>query len=158
MSFTVSEVGGLAVAFSPTDQKTIERELRRLDDRLFLDPEVETLGPHGPYVYMTVKYHLGSGQPPALVLDWRDGNRPKPLSFGLVEQVKRQEGRMATVFREAIEANERKRAEAVKTVGDAGYEIGLDARKMSGKTSALLPRSQALRMARDRARSRGANI
>lgn len=156
--YSVSQVGGLAVAFSPTDTETVARALRRLDDRLFLDPEYEPLGPNGPYVFMTVKYHLGSGYPPSLVCEWRDSNGPKPLSLALVEQVKRQEGRMASAFAEVMAANELKRQKAVKDVGDAAYEVGLDAPKAAGKVGALLPRSQSLRMARDRRRSRGEKV
>lgn len=145
--------------FSPADEKVVAAALRRLDPQLFLDPEYEPLGPHGPYVFMTVKYHLGSERPPSLVCEWRDQNGPKPLSLGLVEQVKRQEGVMATAFREAMDANRRKREQALRDVGDAAYDIamagGLSA---AGKRSVNLPRSQSLRMARDKRRARGEKV
>lgn len=145
--------------FNPADQKTVETALRRLDDRLFLDPEVEPLGPHGPYVYMTVKYHLGSGRPPSVVLEWRDSHGPKPLSMGIVEQVKRQEGVMATAFRDAMAANEKKRAQAALEVGDAAYDIAhAGGKSAAGKRSVNLPRSQSLRMSRDKARGRGEKV
>lgn len=159
MSYSVSHVGGLAVMWSRQDTRTVEAALRRLDDRLFLDPEYEPHGPHGPYVFMTVKYHLGSGRPPSMVCEWRDSYGPKPLSLGLVEQVKRQEGVMASAFREALAANERIRQDAVKAVGDGAFDVvrdgGLSA---AGKRSVNLPRSQSLRMARDKARARGEKV
>lgn len=158
--WSVSDIGGLAVMFNPADEKTVTRALSRLDDRLFLDPEVETVGPNAPYVYLTVKYHLGSGHPPSTVLEWRnpDGT-PKPLSLALVEQVKRQEGAMATAFSEAMIANELKRQKAIQDVGEGAYEIARSGGKSAaGVKSVNLPRSQSLRMARDKQRARGEKI
>jgi hypothetical protein len=146
--------------FNPADEETVSRALRRLDDRLFLDPEVETVGLRAPYVYITVKYHLGSGVRPSLVLEWRnpDGS-PKPLSLALVEQVKRQEGVMATAFREAMIANELKKQQAVKDVGEAAYDIAFSGgQSAAGKKSVNLPRSQSLRMARDKRRALGEKV
>lgn len=159
MSWSVSDVGGLAVAWSQADTKTIERELRKLDPRLFLDPEYEPYGPRGAYVYMTVKYHVGSEYPPGLVLEWRDSAGPKPLSLGIVEQVKRQEGAMGTAFRRAMEANERKRQKAAESVGEAAFDIAYGGSKSAAGTKSVnLPRSQSLRMARDKRRARGEKI
>lgn len=154
--YSVSDVGGLAVVFNPADEKQITQALRRLDDRLFLDPEVEPLG---PYVYMTVKYHLGSGHPPSTVLEWRnpDGS-PKPLSMGIVEQVKRQEGAMATAFHDAMIANELKRQKAIQDVGEAAHDIAVRVKSAAGTRSVNLPRSQSLRRSRDRQRARGENV
>lgn len=157
--WSVSDVGGLAVMFSRADEETVTRALRRLDDRLFLDPEVETHGPHGPYVYMTVKYHLGSGHPPSTVLEWRDRDGPKPLSMGIVEQVKRQEGAMATAFHDAMAANEAKRRRTVEAVGEAAHDIAqAGARSATGARSVNLPRSVSLRQARDKRRARGEKV
>lgn len=157
--WSVSDVGGLAVMFDRADEETVTRALRRLDDRLFLDPEVEPLGPYGPFVYMTVKYHLGSGYPPSTVLEWRERDGPKPLSLGIVEQVKRQEGKMATAFRDAMAANERKRQKAAEDVGEAAHHIAQSGTKSAtGVRSVNLPRSQSLRQARDRRRARGEKI
>ena len=158
--YSVSDVGGLAVCFNPTDEKTVTAALRRLDDRLFLDPEVETHGPYGPYVYMTVKYHHGSGVPPTCVLDWREPDgRPKPLSLAMVDQVRRQEGAMARAVSEAIIANERRRQEAIKAVGDGTYDVVMEGgHSAAGKRSVNLPRSQSLRMARDKRRARGEKV
>ena len=158
--YSVSEVGGLAVMFNPADEKTVTRALSRLDDRLFLDPEVETVGPYAPYVYLTVKYHLGSGHPPSTVLEWREPDgRPKPLSLALVEQVKRQEGAMATAFADAMIANEKKRQAAIKAVGDEAFEIARSGGKSAAGTKSVnLPRSQSLRMARDKQRARGDKV
>ena len=143
--------------FNPADEATVTRALRRLDDRLFLDPEVEPLG---PYVYLTVKYHLGSGHPPSTVLEWRnpDGT-PKPLSMGIVEQVKRQEGAMATAFHDAMVANELKRQKAAEAVGEAAYDIAYSGgRSAAGTRSVNLARGQSLRRSRDKRRARGEKI
>ena len=157
--YSVSEVGGLAVAFNRADEESVSRALRRLDPGLFLDPEVETHGPRGPYVYLTVKYHLGSGARPSVVLEWRDQDGPKPLTMAIVEQVKKQEGAMSTAFNEAQLANAVKREQAIQAVGDGTYDIVMSGGKSAaGKKSVNLPRSQSLRMSRDRARARGERI
>lgn len=158
MTYRINEIGGLAVAFSPTDQKSIQRELEQLDRHLFLDPEVETVGPGAPYVFMTVKHHIGSEYPPVLVLEWRDSNGPIPLSHAIVERVKRQEGGLDGLVQKIIAENKAKQDAVVKKVGDESYDVALDAKKATGKTSAVLPRSQALRMSRDRARARGKKV
>ncbi len=158
MPFQVTELGGLAVAFSPTTTKQVERELARLDPGLFLDPELEPHGPRGPYVYLTVKHHIGHGHPPVPVLEWRDHRGPWPASMAIVEHVRRREGGLDRAFERAAAANEKKRADTIRTVGEQTYDVALDARKAAGKTSAVLPRSQALRRSRDKARARGRNV
>jgi hypothetical protein len=79
--------------------------------------------------------------------------------MGIVEQVKRQEGQMATAFRDAMVANELKRQKAARDVAEAAYDIARSGGSSAvGKKSVNLPRGQSLRMARDRARARGENI
>ena len=158
MPFTVSEFGGLAAAYHTVTSEEVQRELQKLDRGLFLDPEIEFHGPYGKYLYWTVKHHIGSGQPPIPVLEWRDYNGPKPLTFAIVEAVKRREGGLEDAVRKVLAANEKKRQETEKQVGDDAYEVALDARKATGKTSAVLPRSQALRRSRDRQRARGNKV
>ena len=158
MPFTVAEFGGLAAAFAPTTERRVNEELQRLDRFLFLDKELEPYGPHGPYVYLVVKHHIGSGVPPVPVLEWRDRDGPWPLTMEIVERVKRREGRLEDAVAKAVAANERKRQQTVEKVGDEAYEVALDARKATGKTSAVLPRSQALRRSRDRQRARGNKV
>ena len=60
MPYSVSDVGGLAVAFNPSDQREVQRALDRLDRDLFLDKELSPFGPYGPYVYWVV-FDIGPG-------------------------------------------------------------------------------------------------
>lgn len=159
MPFSVSEVGGLAVAFNPADKREVQRALQRLDRDLFLDQEVEPNGPRGAYVYFVVKHWIGSGAPPVPVLEWRDWRGPWPLSMGIVEQVKRREGALAGSFDRIIEANQKKRQQAVDATGDGVEEVARDGyRSARGTRSVNLPRSQSLRMARDKQRAKGRKV
>ncbi len=159
MSYAVSEVGGLAVAFNPSTEDAVARALRRLDPSLFLDPELEPYGPRGAYVYMTVKQHVGSGYPPIPVLEWRDSRGPWPLSMALVEKVRRREWAMVGAVEAVVRANKDRMEKASRDVGDAAFDIAMsDGPKATGKRSALLPRSQSLRQSRDRARAKGRNV
>lgn len=159
MPYAYSDFGGLAVAFSPADERTIDKALKQLDPSLFLDKEYEPIGPQGPFVFFCVKNWVGSGHPPIPVLDWRTESGPKPLSHALVEQVKRQEGRMAQALREAEKANQKKRQDAIDAVGEYTEEIARAGyRSARGTKSVNLPRSQSLRQARDKQRSRGRNV
>ena len=154
MPFTLADHGVLTAAYMGADEKTIQAELTRLDPLLFLDPEVEP----GRFVYWTVKQHVGSGHPPVCVLEWRDRDKPWPLTHAIVEHVRRREGAIATAYVEAAAANELKRQKTIEKVGDEAYDVALDAKKAAGKTSAVLPRSQGLRRSRDRARAAGKKV
>lgn len=65
----------------------VNRELRKLDDHLFLD--FENIPPYG--LVAIVKEHIGSHAAPLEVLRWQDDDgRPKPLSMAIVDELKRQ--------------------------------------------------------------------
>lgn len=134
---TVAQHGGLAVAWSQQDKNAVEHELRRLSPTLFLDPEMDP----GHGVYWTVKEHIGSGHPPVTCLVWREPNgKPLPLSFGIVEQVKRQEGRFADRARDAIDHNKR-RMEKLRENADETYGDIADAhmKRLKAAESRTLP-------------------
>jgi hypothetical protein len=155
----VSEVGGLAVAWSPVDIKEVTRALRRLDPDLFLDKEYEPMGPRGPYVYLVVKHWIGSGAPPVPVLEWRDAYGPKPITLGIVEEVRRKEGAMDGAFKKVIEANALKKQKTEEASGEAFEDIARGGfHSVRGTKSVVLPRSQALRQSRDRARAQGKKV
>lgn len=81
---------GLVACYADADEKTIDRELKRLDPGLFLDRELD----HARRVVHVVKHHVGSGQPPVPVLVWADpGGVPLPPSMGIVDRVRAQEKR-----------------------------------------------------------------
>ena len=156
MSFSVSDVGGLAVAFNPADKREVQRALDRLDRNLFLDQELEPIGPYGPFVFWVVKHHIGSGHPPISVLEWKDNNGPWPLTMAIVERVRREDRSHEVIFKEILAKNEAKRKAAEQAAGEAAEQIAREGYSSArGTKSVNLPRSQSLRMARDRARNRG---
>src|SRR3990167_6069852 len=78
-------------------------------DRLFLAPEHD---PDFDRVVWTVKFHLGAGQPPMLISDWRDPDtrRPLELSWSLWSKIKARQHRDPYKLRDEIKAeNERTR-------------------------------------------------
>ena len=126
------------------DERSIERELQALDDRLFLTYEIE----RGRAVYRVMCEYAGGKFMP--VCDWRDAKgEPLPLSSGLVEQVRSQRPRGGVTVQESIAANERLQeqvtadfeAEVDEIVADMGPRI-------AGKRSACLPRGAHLRRSR----------
>lgn len=156
MPYSVSDVGGLAVAFNPSDQREVQRALDRLDRELFLDKELSPIGPRGPYVYYVVKHHIGSGVPPIAVLEWRDESGPWPLTMAIVEKVRRTDEPWEKKYKRILDANEKKRQEAINAVGEGSESVAREGYKsVRGTRSVNLPRSQSLRMSRDKARNRG---
>lgn len=108
------------VMYSDRGENDISRELRKLDPNLFLDKEIDYRG--GP-VYYVVKHHIGSGHPPVPVLAWKETDgRPKPLTHGIVEAVKRQEGAMdgalKDIARTQRERKEKQRERSAQTYHD----------------------------------------
>ena len=78
---------GLVTVFENVDERTTDRELKRLDLRLFLAREFD---PHSRSYFYEVRHWEGSEREPTLILDWREPNgRPKPLSSGIVCEVQR---------------------------------------------------------------------
>lgn len=154
--WSTRQVGSLAVIEETVDRKRIDAELRRFDPNLFLDAEIDT---RGRFVWAVME-HLGSERPPHLVFEWRDERgEPLPLSSGLIEQIRKiaaRRSRGVSVFDVVRDANEQRRSEATRASERAYEEITEDLLpRLGGRRSAALPRSQALRMSRDRRRGRG---
>jgi hypothetical protein len=147
----------ISISERTPQSREIDRELRKLDDRLFLDPEMD---PDFDCLVWTVKYHMGAGQAPAWIADWRDPDtrRPLDLSWGLWLMVKRREGRDPFALRDSIRAdNERTRTLRAERTHAAYEEIANDIipRIKSAGHSAVLHRGPHLRRSRERRRSLG---
>lgn len=154
--WSTREVGSLAVIENTPDRKRIEAELQKFDQNLFLDAEVDV---HRRFVW-SVKEHIGSEHPPHLLFEWRDERgEPLPLSWGLIEEVRKMAWRKdhgISVFDVVSQANEARRAELMRRSASEYEAIAEDiARMMNPLRSGVLPRSQALRMSRDKQRARG---
>lgn len=143
----------LTVVWSPTqDEKAIDRDLKRLDEGLFLDKERDRQS--GGLVW-TVRHQIGSGVTPPLVLEWRDrqGN-PLPLSSGIVYAVEKRKANFGRdLLQESMAANdaleEKQNAEAAEEL----EEIVRDFKKHYALGNfSVVPRSRALMWARARGR------
>lgn len=155
--FSTREYGSLAIVEETWDKRRINDELQRIDRALFLDAEVD---PKWGRLVWCVKVHIGSETPPHLVFQWRDeAGAPLALSSGLIEEVKKIEHRISrgrSMVQVAQEANDARTASVNKSAEEAYAEIAEDvARKLHPVHSAVLPRSQALRMSRDKKRAKG---
>lgn len=149
----------MSVVETHPDKRAIDKALRVLDERLFLDAEHD---PDFDCLVWCVKYHLGAGQPPMLISDWRDPNtrRPLELSWGLWSRIKAREHRDPFTLRDEIKAeNEKLRTMRAERTQEAYEEIARDViPKIKGVRSAGLHRGVGLRMARDRQRAAGRKV
>lgn len=83
----IDPLTGLVTVFENADERSIDRELKKLDLRLFLVREFDIR--LRSYFY-EVRHWAGSEHEPTLIVDWREPNGiPKPLSSGIVYEVQR---------------------------------------------------------------------
>jgi len=144
-------MAGLYVVEQAADFATIDRELRRFDDRLSLTFEIDSRTQHR--VYQVLCQYAGDHV--AVLCEWRDEwGFPLPLSSGLIEQVRVQRAQEAVTDYAAINA-----AAAARAAQESDEEMDEITRDMgpriSAKRSAVLQRGAGLRRARDRRRARG---
>lgn len=100
----IEDHGSLAVAFNPADERAVQRELQKLDTGLWLDKELDPQWG----VYYLVRDKDGGN---VVCCVWREDNgKPKPLTLGIIEELKRQRGSLDGFIDRAVEA-ERKRRE-----------------------------------------------
>jgi hypothetical protein len=146
---------GLELVFDNTDERTVDRQLKQLDDRLFLDKERDRRT--GGLVYV-VKQWVGSECPPVPVLEWRDERTraPAPLSTGIVYAVEsRKQFFGRDLVAESVAANDAAQEREEQRAAEEYNEIARDVLKASTTTSAV-HRSPHLRIARARAREKQA--
>lgn len=158
MPLTFEEVGGIAIPFPTADERQVQAELRRLDPGLFLDKEWEPCGPRGGYAYHVVKHRVGENLVvPIGGTEWRDEHGPKPLSLAIVERVRRNENALEGAAKWAAERNQKLQDAARQDTSDRMDEVIRDFHKhgRTGNFSGPVHRSQALRVARSRARRKG---
>jgi hypothetical protein len=145
--------GALYVVRERPNMESITRELRSIDQRLFLEKQITY---QGDAVWCVV-CDIGSGQPPVTLLEYRDRDRePIPLDSGIIDRVRRMERDGEKLTRRAIEANKRMVEMQQRRSRDAYEEIAGDMiPRIFDRTRPILHRSQALRMSRDKRRARG---
>lgn len=154
--FVYPSRNGLVVATESADEAAVDRELKQLDQGLFLAREVDRR--REAYVWR-VFHWAGDDHPARWCCDWRDDyGRPLPLSMNLVEKVKDIEGRRAkleNIERANAAIGERVDAEMQEVAEEAARDV---ARHSTAGHAALLPRSQSLRRARERHRAKGGRL
>ena len=142
---------GLLLAEHGTDGVALERELRKRDPLLSLQgwPSAE----HLCIVWRVVR-DAGSERDPETVCVWQsESGEPYPLSSGLLDLVDRLDRNTRHVHVGADEANERRRLEIARQLERDNEALRDDWDFKHGRP--VLPRSQALRISRDKRRAKG---
>lgn len=153
--YSTYRYGALDVVETPKDKNAIQHAIRQIDDRLFIEMQ-RTL--RGEDVWCVV-CPVGSDRPPITILEWRDENdEPIPhLASGLINRVERMERDGKRLSAAVMKANsdliETQRRDTTGAYRDIVHDM--QARE---HRSAVLPRSQSLRMSRDKERARGKKV
>lgn len=153
--------GDLVVAENDRLADQIQRRLKEIDPKLFLEKQIR-LTDQRPCWY--VMFDMGGLEDPAALLEWSDPTgRPLDLSWSLYDRVVAnrldRSPRRAPAAGLAEAANVRKQEEAKKWSGDQ-YDTIRDefVKLLDPMHSAVLHRGVYLRMSRDRERARGRNV
>lgn len=135
-----------------TDEAQISRMLRDYDDELRLVPQPGEQG-----LVWQVRRYQGNDRPSELVCVWQsEHGDPYPLSSGILDLVKQLDKNTRSARLDADARNALKQAEEAKQWDRDVEAITGDWLMPHGRP--VLPRSQSLRMARDKRRSRGEKI
>jgi hypothetical protein len=142
---------GLIVQEYGMDYASIERALKRRDPLLSLQGWPSQA--HGCLIWKVVR-DAGSERPPDTVCVWQsDRGEPYPLSSGILDMVDRLDKNTRHEHVSEDELNARRAREAAKQA-DRDREALIDDHLFKHGIP-VLPRSQSLRMARDKRRARG---
>lgn len=145
---------GIVLAEQGMDGAAIERALKQRDPDLSLQGWPSQT--HNCILWKVVRY-AGPDRPPDTVCIWQsDRGEPYPLSSGLLDKVDRLDKNSRSVYVSDDELNQRKRERETKGKQDAYDDLAHDWDSKHGRP--MLPRSQSLRMARDKQRARGKKI
>lgn len=147
--------GSLYVVERPKSAHWVNRALKQLDDRLFLERQLTF---DNQQVWCVV---IGMGdQEPMTLLEFRDdqGNAiPDPTEM-IVQRVARMD-RGPGLYQRVMEKNRKMRERITQKAMDETREVALDVvPRISSTRSTLLPRGAYLRQSRDRQRARGEKV
>jgi len=151
LPYVERHVGGLVLAEDSMDVAALERDLRRRDPLLALQgwPSLE----HGCIVWRVVR-DAGLGRPPETVCVWQsERGEPYPLSSGLLELVDRLDRNSRVVYASEDSIEQQRRLARDRQVARDNEALAADWNPKHGRP--VLPRSQSLRMARDKQRAKG---
>lgn len=124
-------------------EKTIQKELSRMDHELFLDKELHPV--YGILFYSVKK--LLPEQEPLTVVEWRAGSTPLPLSMDIVSQVRAQEGDIRESIAQAT-ANNAARKELLRQKKAAEQEAVVEEWQKSGRSTGI-PKDSYMIVPRD---------
>lgn len=144
---------GLILAREEMGGSTLERALKQIDPDLALQgwPQRD-----GPPLWKVVRY-CGPDRPPETIASWVDdrGN-PLPLTEGLLDVVRRLDRNTRAEYVDPDEKNRR-----LKELVERDWELDTEAAREDWNPKhgrPVLPRSQSLRMSRDKQRARGKKV
>ncbi len=153
----ISRHGALAVVEEERKPSWVTRELRAIDDRLFIEKQLTYSGEE----VWCVVCDVGLNQPPITILEWRDEDgRPIPeLTSGLLSRVERMERDGARLTSKVIKQN-RDLIEAGRRKGQDSYAAIVEDMlpRMGSGSSAVLHRGVHLKRSRDKQRRMGYKV
>lgn len=145
---------GLVLSEYGWDHAQVERELKKRDPDLTLQGWPSQT--HGTILWKVVRY-AGPDRPPDTVAVWQsDRGEPYPLSSGLLDLVDRLDRNTRGAAVGEDELNARLEAERRKQDERDGEGIIDNTTFKHGRP--VLPRSQSLRMSRDKQRAKGKKV
>ena len=151
MSYVERRTGDLLVAELGMDGGALERELRRRDPLLSLQGWPSAT--HGCILWRVVR-ESGPDRPPETVAVWQsESGEPYPLSSGLLDLVDRLDRNSRHRHVDDDEFERRRVAARDRQVERDNEALRNDWNPRHGRP--VLPRSQSLRMARDKRRAKG---
>lgn len=152
MEYTRSQ-SGLILATESMDAAALEPLLRKLDPDLSLQAWPSR---DGPPTWKVVR-HFSRDHPPETICSWvDDSGRPLPLGEGLLDLVRRLDRNQRATYVDPDVRNRQLKEALDKNWDDETEALTDDWRFKHGRP--VLPRSQSLRMSRDKQRAKGKKV
>jgi hypothetical protein len=157
VALTEYRYGALYVLHQDSDRRDLDRELKRIDDRLFFEKQVTFDNEE----VWCVCIGIGGDQPPWTLLEWRD-QRGQPIPYlegEIITRIARMDRDGARLSERVVEENANQLRARREWSRQQYEEIARDMiPRIYDRKRPVLHRSQALRMSRDKRRAEGENI
>jgi hypothetical protein len=146
--------GGLVLAEHGMDGAAVERALKSRDPDLRLQGWPSAV--HDRILWKVVRY-CGPDRPPETILVWAgDDGVPHPLSSGLLNALDHLDRNSRVTYLNEDQRNAARDAELARAKQEEYEALADDWNPTRGRP--VLPRSQSLRLSRDKQRARGKNV
>jgi len=148
--------GALIVVQDLPDRNDLVRALKQIDERLFIEKQL-TLEQEQVWC---VVVDIGRDEPPVTILEYRSkGGIPLQLDSGIIERTAQMERDGGRLHQRVIDRNRQFQAEKRAKMREDVAEITKDRiPSIEGRSSWPIPRSQSLRMSRDKQRAKGHKV